>query len=112
MASRPSSTLRKPAPRRTTSAAKSRPAKAKSASKAAPSKTSAKAKSKAEAASGLGKLPEWNLTDLYAGIDAPEVARDLDALDKDCVAFARDYKGRLAEETAKPDGGKWLADAV
>ncbi|MGB3042363.1 MAG: M3 family oligoendopeptidase [Xanthobacteraceae bacterium] len=112
MASRSSSTLRKPASRRATSAAKSRPAKAKSASKAAPSKTSAKAKSKAEAASGLGKLPEWNLTDLYAGIDAPEVARDLDALDKDCVAFASDYKGRLAEETARPDGGKWLAEAV
>ena len=108
MASRSSSTLRKSAPRRATGAAKSRAAKAKSASKAAPSKT----KGKAEAASGLGKLPEWNLTDLYAGIDAPEVARDLDALDKDCVAFASDYKGRLAEETAKPDGGKWLAEAV
>ncbi len=112
MASRSSSTLRKPASRRATSAAKSRPAKAKSASKAAPSKTSAKAKSKAEAASGLGKLPEWNLTDLYAGIDAPEVARDLDALDKDCAVFASDYRGRLAEETARPDGGKWLAEAV
>ena len=108
MASRSSSTLRKSAPRRATSAAKSRAAKAKSASKAAPSKT----KGKAEAASGLGKLPEWNLTDLYAGIDAPEVARDLDALDKDCAAFASDYKGRLAEETAKPGGGKWLAEAV
>ena len=24
-----------------------------------------------------GKLPEWNLADLYSGIDAPEVARDL-----------------------------------
>jgi oligoendopeptidase F len=82
--------------------------KAKSASKAAPTKRNGKA----EAASGLGKLPEWNLTDLYAGIDAPEVARDLDALDKDCAAFASDYKGRLAEETAKPGGGKWLADAV
>ncbi|MBN8961232.1 MAG: M3 family oligoendopeptidase [Rhizobiales bacterium] len=112
MASRSSSTLRKSAPRRATSAAKSKLAKAKSVSKVAPAKTPAKAKSKAEAASGLGKLPEWNLTDLYAGIDAPEVARDLDALDKDCAAFATDYKGRLAEETAKPEGGKWLAEAV
>ena len=106
MASRSSSTLRKSASRRATSVAKSRTAKAKSASKAAPAKVSTKAKSKAGAASGIGKLPEWNLTDLYAGIDAPEVARDLDALDKDCAAFATDYKGRLAEETAKPGGGK------
>jgi len=112
MASRSSSTLRKSASRRATSVAKSRTAKAKSASKAAPAKVSTKAKSKAGAASGIGKLPEWNLTDLYAGIDAPEVARDLDALDKDCAAFATDYKGRLAEETAKPGGGKWLAEAV
>jgi oligoendopeptidase F len=25
----------------------------------------------------VGRLPEWNLADLYPGIDAPEVARDL-----------------------------------
>ncbi len=25
----------------------------------------------------LGPLPEWNLNDLYEGIDAPEVAADL-----------------------------------
>jgi oligoendopeptidase F len=59
-----------------------------------------------------GRLPEWNLADLYAGIDAPEVTRDLDKVDADCKAFEGDYKGRLAEETAKPDGGKWLAEAV
>jgi oligoendopeptidase F len=59
-----------------------------------------------------GRLPEWNLADLYAGIDAPEVTRDLNKVDADCKAFEADYKGRLAEETAKPDGGKWLAEAV
>ena len=58
------------------------------------------------------KLPEWNLGDLYAGIDAPEVARDLDKLDADCVAFEQSYKGRLAEETAKEGGGLWLAQVV
>ena len=38
-----------------------------------------------------GKLPEWNLADLYTGIDAPEVARDLQQMDADCVAFEGDY---------------------
>jgi oligoendopeptidase F len=59
-----------------------------------------------------GRLPEWNLADLYAGIDAPEVTRDLDRVDADCKAFEADYKGKLATETAKPDGGTWLAEAV
>jgi oligoendopeptidase F len=58
------------------------------------------------------KLPEWNLADLYSGIDAPEVARDLDKIDADCVAFEADYKGKLADETAKEGGGAWLAGAV
>ncbi|KIZ40936.1 MULTISPECIES: M3 family oligoendopeptidase [Rhodopseudomonas] len=58
------------------------------------------------------KLPEWNLSDLYPGIDAPEVARDLDKIDAECVAFEADFKGRLAEETAKDGGGLWLAGAV
>ncbi|MBV9533427.1 MAG: hypothetical protein JO283_20785, partial [Bradyrhizobium sp.] len=51
-----------------------------------------------------GKLPEWDLSDLYAGIDAPEVARDLSKVDADCVAFETDYKGRLAEHTSREDG--------
>jgi oligoendopeptidase F len=57
-------------------------------------------------------LPEWNLSDLYSGIDAPEVARDLQSMDADCVAFETDYKGKLAERTAAGDGGAWLAGAV
>jgi oligoendopeptidase F len=58
------------------------------------------------------KLPEWNLSDLYSGIGAPEVARDLDTLDAECVAFESDYKGQLAERTAGEGGGLWLAGAV
>src|SRR5258708_28811498 len=58
------------------------------------------------------KLPEWNLADLYSGIDAPEVTRDLEKMDAKCVAFETDYKGKLAEETAKEAGGKWLAEAI
>jgi oligoendopeptidase F len=64
------------------------------------------------AKSEAGKLPEWNLSDLYSGIDAPEVVRDLAKMDADCVAFETDYKGKLAERTAASDGGTWLAEAV
>ena len=68
--------------------------------------------SKSSAKSPGGKLPEWNLADLYTAIDAPEIAGDLDKIDAECAAFEADYKGKLAEETAKPGGGVWLAGAV
>src|ERR1700744_792200 len=93
MTSRSTSALRKPARK---SVVKS--AVKKSAAKPAQNKT--------------GKLPEWNLADLYAGIDAPEVARALGRMDADCVAFETDYKGKLAAQIASEDGGKWLAEAV
>ena len=48
------------------------------------------------AAGGLGDLPEWDLTDLYAAPDAPEVGRDMAWLETECAAFARDYEGKLA----------------
>jgi oligoendopeptidase F len=70
------------------------------------------AATKAKAKPGAGRLPEWNLADLYSGIDAPEVARDLAKVDADCVAFETDYKGKLAEFAAKNGGGAWLAQAV
>lgn len=48
----------------------------------------------------LGSLPEWDLTDLYKSIDAPEVAADLAAgLDR-AKTFEASYKGRLAELAA------------
>src|ERR1700686_1889539 len=67
---------------------------------------------KSAAKAKTGKLPEWNLADLYSGIDAPEVARDLEKMDAECVAFETDYKGKLAERTAQEGGGQWLAEAV
>src|SRR5215469_2799190 len=75
-------------------------------------KVKAAAKTNAKASAKTGKLPEWNLADLYSGIDAPEVAHDLAKMDAECVAFETDYKGKLAEHTAREDGGKWLAGAV
>jgi oligoendopeptidase F len=72
----------------------------------------AKSKTKSSVKSKAGKLPEWNLSDLYSGIDASEVIRDLQKMDAECVAFETDYKGRLAERAALEDGGQWLAEAV
>ena len=40
------------------------------------------------------------------------MARDLAKMDADCVAFETDYKGKLAEFTARDGGGAWLAQAV
>src|SRR4051794_10278988 len=101
------SAISKPALRKpNTKTAKAKP------SKRSPAKSSLAKPSPAKPASKTGKLPEWNLADLYSGIDAPEVARDLAKMDADCVAFETDYKGKLATGTAKEDGGKWLAEAV
>src|SRR5215475_12081354 len=61
---------------------------------------------------GLGPLPEWNLADLYPGIEAPEVKRDLDRADAECAAFADAYKGKLATLTASEEGWSALAEAV
>ena len=44
----------------------------------------------------LGNLPEWDLSDLYAAPDAPELKRDLDWLEQACARFAADYEGKLA----------------
>ncbi len=43
----------------------------------------------------LGALPEWDLSDLYAGEDAPELTRDLEWLEIACADFASDYEGKL-----------------
>jgi oligoendopeptidase F len=62
--------------------------------------------------SGLGGLPEWNLADLYSGLDDPAIKRDLDRADADCVTFEEAYKGKLAEMAASDGGGAALAAAV
>jgi oligoendopeptidase F len=79
----------------------------------APGKSAIKTSAvKAKSGNKTGKLPEWNLADLYSGIDAPEVTRDLQKMDVECVAFETDFKGKLAEQTAGEGGGQWLAAAV
>jgi oligoendopeptidase F len=70
------------------------------------------ARAGAGAKSALGALPEWNLADLYAGLDDPAIGRDLDRADAECAAFEAAYKGKLAEMAASPTAGAALADAV
>ncbi len=64
------------------------------------------------AAAALGSLPEWNLADLYAGIDDPRVKADLDRSDAESVAFEETYKGKLAGLADAPEPGRALAEAV
>src|SRR5947209_365509 len=86
--------------------------KKKPAAKSAKSAARKPAKSVAATDKALGALPEWNLADLYPGIDAPEVRRDLERADAECVAFEETYKGKLATFAAASDAGAKLAEAV
>jgi oligoendopeptidase F len=70
------------------------------------------ARSRTGARARLGALPEWNLADLYAGIDDPHVKRDLDRADAESIAFEQAYKGKLAALADGPDAGRALAEAV
>ncbi len=67
---------------------------------------------RAHAATRLGNLPQWDLTDLYAGPSDPVLAADLATLAEDARAFEAEYKGRLGERLAAADGGKALTAAL
>jgi oligoendopeptidase F len=54
-----------------------------------------------EGAAALDNLPEWDLTDLYNGIDAPELASDLAKAATDSATFEALWKGKLAEAAQK-----------
>ncbi|WP_102961178.1 M3 family oligoendopeptidase [Mangrovicella endophytica] len=56
-------------------------------------------------------LPEWDLTDLYSGMDSPQLASDLDTGASDAAAFQARWRGILAREAEKPSGGS-LATAI
>jgi oligoendopeptidase F len=59
----------------------------------------------------VGRLPEWDLNDLYPGIDSPQLRRDLEATEKQSAEFEKTYKGRLAELAAEP-GAPGFVEAV
>ncbi|WP_419908704.1 hypothetical protein [Hoeflea sp.] len=60
---------------------------------------------------GLGELPEWDLADLYAAMDAPELEADLQKAADDSVAFEKRWKGGL-ETAAHTDGDEGLGTAL
>ncbi|NGO51756.1 M3 family oligoendopeptidase [Allomesorhizobium camelthorni] len=64
-----------------------------------------------QAPSALGDLPEWDLGDLYPGMDAPELRRDLAKAAEDAVAFEERWKGTLASEAARGAEGR-LGEAL
>ena len=71
--------------------------------------SAAKTAKSAKAAPGkldLGKLPEWDLSDLYKSPQAPEVKRDLDAASAEARRMKSAYQGRLAEFAN--DGGQLI----
>jgi oligoendopeptidase F len=60
----------------------------------------------------LGALPEWDLSDLYSGLDAPDFRADLERAETDCRAFAERYAGRIAEIAGGSDASAALAEAL
>src|ERR1051325_8817933 len=80
--------------------------------KANPAKSVARKAASAPKSGALGALPEWNLADLYPSHDSPQLKRDLDRADTECVAFEEAYKGKLAALAADPAAGAKLAAAV
>ncbi len=55
----------------------------------------------------LGKLPQWDLGDLYPGRDSPELACDLDRSAAEAKSFRAHYEGKLAGLS-----GAELGDAI
>ncbi|WP_430911917.1 M3 family oligoendopeptidase [Methylobacterium sp. sgz302541] len=60
----------------------------------------------------LGVLPEWDLSDLYPGMEAPEFRDDLARAEAECRRFSQAYAGRIAGIVAGPDASERLAEAV
>ena len=83
------------------------PARSNRAAKAARSRKTSKLVVSKPAA-----LPEWNLADLYAGLDDPRIVRDLDRADAGSQEFEDTYKGKLAPLAEGPEAGRTLTEAI
>ena len=79
---------------------------------AVPSDASQNAAQATARAVDLGPLPEWDLSDLYAGLDDPAFARDLAAIEAECRSFAETYRGRIATIAGGDDAADTLGTAV
>jgi oligoendopeptidase F len=64
-----------------------------------------------QVSSALGDLPEWDLGDLYPGMDAPELKRDLAKAAEEAIAFEERWKGTLSSEAARGAEGR-LGEAL
>ena len=60
----------------------------------------------------LGKLPEWNLADLYQGPESPKLKTDLETSERAADAMQERYAGKLAALLDGGKGGAHLAQAV
>ena len=63
-------------------------------------------------AAALGELPEWNLDDLYGGMDSSAYAADLSSAAGEAKAFSEEYRDQLAGLLAGPDPSARLHAAV
>ncbi|WP_353644776.1 M3 family oligoendopeptidase [Mesorhizobium sp. WSM2239] len=59
-----------------------------------------------QGSAALGDLPEWDLGDLYPGMEAPELKRDLAKAAEDAIAFEERWKGTLASEASRGADGR------
>lgn len=65
-----------------------------------------------EEATKLGRLPEWNLADLYSAPDSQELADDLKTAERAAQAIQDSYAGKFAALADGGKGGPGLARAV
>ncbi len=69
-------------------------------------------KGAAKAKTDLGILPEWNLNDLYPGLDSAAYLADLTLAASQAKAFAVDYHGKLADLAKGPNAAQALFEAI
>ncbi len=75
-------------------------------------RSASKTASRPRGVSRLGLLPEWNLDDLYPGMDSPALRRDLEQSAAECAAFEEAYKGKLQVIATGERAGQALAEAL
>ena len=63
-------------------------------------------------AAAMGRLPEWDLSHLYPGMESAAFKADLDRAQQEARRFAGLYRGKLAEIAAGPEAAARLAEAV
>ena len=73
----------------------------------APAAAAEAANSGSHVYSEFGKLPEWNLNDLYPGMASDDFKRDFDSAIEKARGFEKTYKGKLSKLLA--EGGDGLA---